>query len=137
MILYSDISKLVLTARNIGHYLTQSCNLKMWSIAWQIYIPPFDVIFVYDQSSSHTKKREYSLIASNINVAFGGLVSTVYDTNIHEIGLYAPTLNVGSMQKTNFDETDDGLSWLQEEIRSSSKFDIIIDGESNKEKKKT
>ena len=65
-----------------------------------------------------------------------GVVSTMHDTILHEIGPYTPSLNVGSIQKMNFDESDDGPFWLDDDIRSSSKFDIILDGQSEKEKTK-
>jgi len=82
--------------------------------------------------------REDSLIASNVNVSYGGGggVSTMHDTILHEIGPFTPSLNVGSKQKTNFVDTDDGPFWLDDDIISSSKFDIILDGQSEKEKTK-
>ena len=82
--------------------------------------------------------REDSLIASNVNVSYGGrgVVSTMHDTILHEIGPFTPTLSVGSTQKMNFVDTDDGLFWLDDDIRSSSKFDVILDGQSEKEKTK-
>ena len=60
-----------------------------------------------------------------MNVAYGWVVSTMHDTNIHEIGTHTPTLYVGSKRKMKFKETDEGPFWLEEEIRALSKFDIF------------
>ena len=76
----------------------------------------FDFIFLYDQSSGHTKIREDSLIPSNINVVYSGAVSTMYNTTIHEISPHTPTFHVGYEQQMNFEETGEGPFWLEEEI---------------------
>jgi len=73
--------------------------------------------------------REDSLIASNMNVSYGGVVSTMHDTILKEIGPFTPSLSVGSTQKMNFVDTDDGPFWLDDDIRSSSKFDVMLDGQ--------
>ena len=80
--------------------------------------------------------RNDSLIAYNMSVSYGGAVSIMHDSTVQEIGPYPTTLKVGSTQKMYFDETDDGPFWLDEETRSLSKFDVNLEGESNKEKTK-
>ena len=99
---------------NEGYWTSSHAKLQLWDVfdcLTNIY-PNFDFMFLCNQSSGHTKMREDILIPSNIN-EYGGVVSTMHDTNIHEIRPHTPTLHVGSKQKMNFEETDEGLFWLE------------------------
>ena len=59
---------------NQGYWTSCHAKLQLEDVVdclTHIY-PDFDFLFLYDQSSGHTKMREDSLIASNMNVSYGG-----------------------------------------------------------------
>ena len=61
-------------------------------------LPKFDYFFLYDQSSGHTKVREYGLLVGNMNVTYGGAAAVMYKTTVEEIGLHPSILKVSGQQ---------------------------------------
>jgi hypothetical protein len=49
-----------------------------------VVFPQFDIIFLFDQSAGHTKRREDGLSVTNMNAGFGGKRPTMHDTKLHE-----------------------------------------------------
>jgi len=52
--------------------------------------------------------REDGLAVANMNVSYGGAVTTMHNTVIREVGTHTPTLNVGNVQTMVFKEHDAG-----------------------------
>jgi hypothetical protein len=50
--------------------------------------PQFDLVFLFDQLSGHTKMRIDSLHIRNMNVSHEGSVGMMHDTIIREVGLH-------------------------------------------------
>ena len=73
-----------------------------------VLYPAFDFMFLYGQLAGYTKTRADSLIPSNVNVIFGGVATTMYDTKILEVGPYTAPLKVGCTQLMFFCESDMG-----------------------------
>ena len=97
--------------------------------------PEFDFVFLFDQSSGHTKKRSDALNAEKMNVSFGGKNKT-RDTTVQEVGTYHPTLQVGSVQKMHFVNQDEGPFWLTEQQRQQQKYNQPLGTQTEKEKTK-
>lgn len=64
--------------------------------------PNFDYLFLYNQSSEHTKVREDGLVVGTMNVTYGGTVALMHETTVGEIGLYTAILKVGEQQSMLF-----------------------------------
>ena len=60
--------------------------------------PQFDFVFLFDQSSGHTKMQNDGLVVSNMNVSYGSAIAKMHDSNIEEVGEYAGLLKVGDTQ---------------------------------------
>jgi hypothetical protein len=50
----------------------------------KVIFPGCDFLFLFDQSSGHTKKREGGLDANSMNVSFGGKSSVMRESNLSE-----------------------------------------------------
>lgn len=108
-IVHSNINKNVLTNDSLLRYLIAGINNKgYWRLSHaklqlgdvfncliNIHLHS-DFIFLYGQWLGYTKMREDSLIPSNTNVVYSGILSTMYDTTIYKIGSHTPSLHVGS-----------------------------------------
>ena len=104
-----------------------------------IYFPPpnFDYLFLYDQSSEHTKVREDGLVVSNMNVAYGGAVASMHETTVGEIGPYPSMLKVGEQQSMLFTDSCKCPFWLKYMDKVQSRIDVSHYGSQNKVKTKT
>lgn len=70
--------------------------------------PNFDFLFLFDQSSGHTKMRSDGLSISNMNISCGGALNKMRDTTVTEVGPYASTLEVGDVQRFSLVDGDNG-----------------------------
>lgn len=77
-----------------------------------VIFPLFDFLFVYDQSSGHTKLQENGFVASNVNVSYGDIAARVYDTIIKEFRPYDCVLEIGLTQSMIVKEQDPELFWI-------------------------
>ena len=73
-----------------------------------ILYPTMDFLFLYDQSSGHTKMRPDSLSATNTNVGVGGVHATMRNSVIQDLGPFPATLEIGEVQQMMFQENDIG-----------------------------
>ncbi len=85
--------------------------------------PQFDCVFLFDQSSGHTKMRSDGLHMQNMNVSHGGVVGMMHDTVIQEIGAHPSILRVGEKQVMYFLVGDDGPFWMTPALRAETKHD--------------
>ncbi len=109
----------------------------------RVAFPDFDFLFLFDQSSGHTKKRDDGLSTQNMNVEFGGKVSEMRHSHLFEgcIGLHAVALreegqygirSEGDMQMLVFPESNgccdqDGPYWLTSEERLERRDDKFLE----------
>ena len=98
--------------------------------------PGHDFLFLFDQSSGHTKMRKDGLTTSNMNVSWGGAVPEMQSTVAKELGEFEATLNVGDIQSMIFTEEDDGPFWMTERQRLEQKTDRLTGNVKNREKTK-
>ena len=96
--------------------------------------PTFDFVFLFDQSSGHTKLRSDGLNVGSMNVSYGGATTSMHDTIISEVGPHTPTLNIGDTQVMYYTDTDDGPFWLTLQERCDTKHDTSVVGMSTVKK---
>jgi hypothetical protein len=72
-----------------GYWNSSHAKLQLEDVvdALSTIFPQFDLVFLFDQSSGHTKMRIDSLHIRNMNVSHGGSVGMMHDTIIQEVGL--------------------------------------------------
>ncbi len=85
--------------------------------------PELDFVFLFDQSSRHTKMQIDSLHMRNMNVSHGGSGGMMHDTIIQEVVPHPRTLNVGDKQVMYFVDEDDGPFWTTQAQRLGTKHD--------------
>jgi hypothetical protein len=95
-----------------GYWNSSHAKLQLEDVvdALTTIFPQFDLVFLFDQSSGHTKMRIDSLHMRNMNVSHGGSVGMMHDTIIQEVGPHPRTLNVGDKQVMYFVDDDDDTS---------------------------
>ena len=101
-----------------------------------VIFPNYDYLFLYDQSSGHTKMRDDGLLVSNMNISYGGAVNTMHDSVIKELDKFNSKLTIGEVQKMNFTKHDRGPFWLSPLECIKSKYDKIHDSTIKKDKTK-
>ena len=101
-----------------------------------ILFPEYDFLFLYDQSSGHTKMRDDGLLVNNMNISYGGVVNTMHDSVIKELGPYQSLLKIGDVQKMIFTKHDRGPFWLTSLQCIKSKYDSVQDTKIKKDKTK-
>jgi len=87
--------------------------------------PMFDFVYLFDQSSGHTKMRPDGLNVANMNISYGGAVNQMRDTSVTEVGQYSSLLNVGDLQILSFVDGDNGPFWMNDAERLETKDDIV------------
>jgi hypothetical protein len=102
----------------------------------KILYPGHDFLFLFDQSSGHTKKREGGLDAISMNVSFGGKSLAMRESTLFEgcIGPHAgaEALKVGDVQQLAFPESElctanAGPFWMTPQQRLASRDDRYED----------
>jgi hypothetical protein len=108
-----------------GYWNSSHAKLQLEDVvdALSTIFPQFDLVFLFDQSSGHTKMRIDSLHIRNMNVSHGGSVGMMHDTIIREVGLHPRILQVGDKQVMHFIEDADGPFWMTPVERLETKHD--------------
>jgi hypothetical protein len=65
-------------------------------------------VFLFDQSSGHTKMQSDSLHMRDMNVSHGGSAEIMHATIIHEVRPHPRILHVGDNQEMHFVEGNNG-----------------------------
>ena len=94
----------------------------------KILNPELELVFLFDQSQEHARKKDGALDANNMSRSFGGVQSKMWRTIIVDgcLGPYDRKLNVGNSQSMVFEPDGIGPWWYStEEIRESRRHDII------------
>jgi hypothetical protein len=97
-----------------GYWNSSHAKLQLEDVvdALSTIFPQFDLVFLFDQSSSHTKMRIDSLHIRNMNVSHGGSVGMMHDTITREVELHPRILQVGDKQVMHFIEGANGPFWM-------------------------
>jgi hypothetical protein len=69
-----------------GYWTNRHMKLQLEDVGNCLCVafPDFDFLFLFDQSSGHTKKRDDGLPTQNMNVEFGGKVSEMRHSHLFE-----------------------------------------------------
>jgi hypothetical protein len=94
----------------------------------KVMYPEFDVVFLFDRSQGHARKRAGALNAHQISKTYGGAQVVMRDTTImskegYLVGAHSPRLNVGNIQSFIFHADDSGPLYLQPEQREQQRQD--------------
>jgi len=91
----------------------------------RVLFPEHDFVFLFDHSQGHSKKRTGALQASAVNLKFGGEQPIMRDSEITEgcLGVFAPKLKVGDVQKMVFQSSDAGPFYLSDEQKELHCYD--------------
>jgi hypothetical protein len=127
-------------ANHDGYWSNSHMKLQLEDVidCLVVVFPQFDIIFLFDQSAGHTKRREDGLSVTNMNAGFGGKRPTMHDTTLHEVGphgarlceLNLPLLSIGDSQCLVFPsqeaaEDTTGPYWLSVPQRRAMRVDRI------------
>jgi hypothetical protein len=128
-----------------GYWTNRHMKLQLEDVVdcLRVAFPDFDFLFLFDQSSGHTKKRDDGLSTQNMNVEFGGKVSEMRHSHLLEgcIGPFAAALcedgqygiqSEGEVQMLVFPEStrcseEDGPYWLTYEERLRRRDDKFLE----------
>ena len=68
--------------------------------------PEYDFLFLYDQSSGHTKICEDGFLVNKTNINYEGPVNTMHDSVIKEVGSFQSMLKSGDTQRIVYTKHD-------------------------------
>jgi hypothetical protein len=104
----------------------------------QVLYPAHDILFLFDQSSGHAKKRQDGLNVVDMNLYWGGSQKKKRDTIIEEgcLGQYNSILKIGDTQQLTYADDDDGPFHLKPDEQILRKYDKVV-GRVNKPKTKS
>ena len=92
----------------------------------KVMYPQFDFVFFLDHSNGHDRLRPNGLNLNKISVRFGGKKPLMRDAVIDDPKLFGPyhdetyKLQLGSVQKMQFDKFDDGPCYMDKYERENS-----------------
>ena len=93
----------------------------------QVLYPEFDVVFLFDHSQGHARKRPGALNAFQMSKTYGGAQAVMRDSTIMSregyLGVHLPRLNVGDTQSFTFKTNDCGPFYLSAEQREQQRHD--------------
>jgi hypothetical protein len=96
----------------------------------QVLYPDHDLLFLFDQSSGHARKRHDSLNVVGLNGGWGGKQKKMRNSIIID-GCLGPhnnnnLLTIGDVQSMVFLETDEGPINMAINMRQSTKYDVVL-----------
>jgi hypothetical protein len=95
----------------------------MLSDCLQVLYPEYDLVFLFDHSQGHARRRDNALSAQHMSKSYGGVQPMMRETTILAeegfLGPHLPELRVGDTQSMIFLANDSGPWYLTPEQRSS------------------
>ena len=93
--------------------------------------PTYHFVFLFDQSSGHSKQRPDGLNATRMNKSFGGRNTLMRETKIETVqgyylGTYNSILHPGDTQCLTFLQSDQGPFWLTPTQAELCRHDVVI-----------
>ena len=93
--------------------------------------PEWELVFLFDHSSGHSKQRPDGLNSSRMNKGFGGKCPIMRTTLIQKesgyLGPFNRKINVGEEQHLVFQPGDEGPFWMSENERNETRHDIPME----------
>jgi hypothetical protein len=85
-----------------GYWNNSCAKLQLEDVvdALSTIFPQFDLVFLFNQSSGHTKMRINSLHIRDMNVSHGGSVGMMHNTILQEVDSIQGILEVSDQQVT-------------------------------------
>ena len=115
---------LYIGANNEGYWNSfhMSVQLKDVVDCLQVLYPDYDIVFLFDHSQGHARKRNGALNATQMSRSYGGAQAIIRDTTILDadgfLGPHLPcSLNIGDIQSFVFKPDDSGPFYLTPEQR--------------------
>ena len=113
---------------NYGHMV---CQFEDCVDVLKILHPTYHFVFLFDQSSGHSKQRPDGLNATRMNKSFGGRNTLMRETKIETVqgylGTYNSILHPGDTQHLTFLQSDQGPFWLTSTQAESCCHDVVIE----------
>jgi hypothetical protein len=124
------VKYLYIGANNEGYWNSYHMSLQLEDVVdcLQVLYPEFEIVFLFDHSQGHARKRNGALNAMHMSRTFGGAQAKMRDTTITQaegfLGHHSPRLKVGDTQSFTFTaNNDDGPWYLSPEEREIKRHD--------------
>jgi hypothetical protein len=120
---------LFIGANNEGYWNSFYMSLQLEDVVdcLQVLYPEYDLVFLFDHSQGHARRRDNALSAQHMSKSYGGAQPMMRETTILAeegfLGPHLPELRVGDTQSMIFIADDSGPWYLTPEQQSSQRHD--------------
>ena len=84
---------------NEGYWTSNHMALQFEDVCdvLSVLFPEYEIVFIFDHSQGHDKKRDGGLVATDMGVNFGGAQPRPRDTQpqLDSLGIHSPKISVG------------------------------------------
>jgi len=114
---------------NEGYWNSYHMSLQFEDVVdcLKVLYPTFDLVFMFDHSQGHARKREHALSAQHMSKSFGGAQARMRDTIILAkegfLGPNSPLLGIADTQVLIFKASDSGPWYLTPDQREIQRHD--------------
>ena len=123
------VKYLFIGANNEGYWNSFYMSLQLDDVVdcLQVLYPEFDLVFLFDHSQGHARKRDHALSAQHMSKYYGGAQPVMRDTTIIAeegyLGPHVPELCVADIQSMTFAAEDQGPWYLPQEQQAIQRHD--------------
>ncbi|KAI2509731.1 hypothetical protein MHU86_4713 [Fragilaria crotonensis] len=123
------VKYLFIGANNEGYWNSFYLSLQLEDVVdcLQVLYPEFDLVFLFDHSQGHARKRDQALSAQHMSKSYGGAQPLMRDTTIMAeegyLGPHLPELRVADIQSMTFAAKDKGPWYLSPEQQAMQQHD--------------
>jgi hypothetical protein len=123
------VKYLFIGANNEGYWNSFHMSLQFEDVVDCLLVlyPEFELIFLFDHSQGHARKRNGALNAFQMSKNYGGVQLVMRDSTILKedgfLGPHSPQLRVGDTQSLIFKDNDSGPFYLSPEQRELQRHD--------------
>ncbi|KAI2495738.1 hypothetical protein MHU86_18762 [Fragilaria crotonensis] len=123
------VKYLFIRANNEGYWNSFYMSLQLEDVVdcLQVLYPEFDLVFLFDHSQGHARKRDQALSAQHMSKSYGGAQPLMRDTTIMAeegyLGPHLPELRVADIQSMTFAAKDKGPWYLSPEQQAMQRHD--------------
>ena len=114
---------------NEGYWNSYHMSLQFEDVVdcLKVLCPTFDLVFIFDHSQGHARKRKHALSAQHMSKSFGGAQARMRDTIILAkegfLGPNSPSLGIADTQVLIFKASDSGPWYLTPDQREIQRHD--------------
>ncbi|KAI2509788.1 hypothetical protein MHU86_4641 [Fragilaria crotonensis] len=125
------VKYLYIGVNNEGYWNSYHMSLQFEDVidCLKVLYPSFDLVFMFDHSQGHARKREHSLSAQHMSKSYGGTQARMRDTiilaNEGFLGPNVPLLGVADTQCLIFKASDSGPWYLTPDQREAQRHDRL------------